>query len=126
MSRSQARLAWVGFFAVIGGAGLATAAGLVARDSSPGLLVVAWVIGAFLGSVWAWSDDVDARELRFTRDGWSRDGWSVLGWMSVFLLPPLGAALGLVLRARGSAQGIPMIAASVATFAAYAALAQLV
>lgn len=121
MSRSQARLAWVGFFAVVGGAGLATAAGLVARDTSPALLVVAWLIGAFLGSVWAWSDDVDARELRFTRDG-----WSVLGWMSVFLLPPLGAVLGLVLRARGSSQGIPMIAASVAAFAAYVALAQLV
>jgi predicted membrane channel-forming protein YqfA (hemolysin III family) len=121
MSRSQARLAWVGFFAVVGGAALASLAGLLARDTSSGLLVVAWVIGAFLGSIWAWSDDVDARELRFTRDG-----WTVLGWMCVFLLPPLGVALGLVLRARGSSQGTPMIAVSVAAFAAYSIFAQVI
>jgi hypothetical protein len=121
MNRSQVRVAWVGFFAVTGGAALASLAGLVARDDSPGLLAVVWVIGAFLGSIWAWSDDVDARELRFTRDG-----WSVLGWIVVFLLPPLGVVFGLVLRARGSSQGVPMIAASLAAFAAYSILAQLV
>jgi hypothetical protein len=121
VSRSQARVAWVAFFAVCGGAFLASIAGLVARDSSAGLLTVAWVIGAFLGSMWAWSDDVDARELRFTRDG-----WSVLGWMCVFLLPPLGVVLGLVLRARGSSQGVPMIAASVTALGAYALLARIV
>jgi hypothetical protein len=121
MSRSQLRVAWVGFFAVVGGAALASLAGLVARDASAGLLVVAWVIGAFLGGIWVWSDDVRARELRFTRDG-----WSVLGWMCVFLLPPLGLVLGLVLRARGSSQGAPMIAASIAALGAYSILAQLV
>ena len=107
MSRSQVRIAWVAFFAVIGGATLASVAGLVAQDASSGLLATTWVIGAFLGSIWAWSDDVDARELRFTRDG-----WSVLGWMCVFLLPPLGVVVGLVLRARRrTCNGDPMIAA---------------
>jgi hypothetical protein len=121
MSRSQVRVAWVGFFAVVGGAALASFAGLLAHDSSPGLLVVAWVIGAFLGGVWVLSPDPDAGELRFTSDG-----WSVLGWMCAFLLPPLGVIIGLVLRARGSSQGFPMIAASIAAFAAYSILAQLV
>ena len=79
------------------------------------------MIGAFLGSLWAWSDDPRAKELSFTNDG-----WSVVGWMVAFLLPPLGVVLGLVLRARGSSQGTPMIAVSVATFAAYLILARLV
>jgi hypothetical protein len=119
MSRSQARVAWVAFFAVTGGAALASLAGLVAREDSPGLLAVAWVIGAFLAGIWVWSDDPEARELRFTQDG-----WSVLGWMCAFLLPPVGLLLGLILRARGSPQGVPMIAASIGAFAAYSILAQ--
>jgi hypothetical protein len=121
MGRSQARLGWVGFFSVVGGAVLATLAGLIAHDRSAPLLAVTWVIGAFLGSIWAWSDDAEARELRFTGDG-----WSILGWMCVFLLPPAGIVLGLVLRTRGSSQGMPMVAVSLAALAAYAALARLV
>ena len=121
MTRPQVHLAWVAFFAVVGGSALATLAGLLAKDTAPALLAVAWVIGAFLGSLWTWSGDPRARELTFTSDG-----WTIVGWMVAFLFPPLGVVLGLVLWARGSSQGIPMVVASVGISAAYFVLARLV
>src|SRR5688572_18604882 len=118
MTSEQSRIAWMGFFAVVGGSALASLAGAIADDTSSALLAVTWGIGAFLAALWVWSDDVDAREFRFTRDG-----WSALGWICAFLFPPAGILLGIVLHARRSAQGRPMVLASLAALAGYAILA---
>jgi cytochrome bd-type quinol oxidase subunit 2 len=81
----------------------------------------AWFVGASLGALVAWSEPVETADVRFTRDG-----WSVLGWLCVFLLPVVGIALGLLLRARGSRQGLPMVVVSVAAIGLYALLVQIV
>ena len=50
----------------------------------------------------------------------------MLGWFTVFLLPPLGFVIGMVLHARENPHGAPMMLVSLAALAAYAGLALLV
>jgi hypothetical protein len=120
MSRSQARAAWIAIFSIAAGSALAAATGLLVNGASPGAVAIAWFIGASASATWVWSDHVKPNEFRFTSEG-----WSVLGWLAAVLFPPLGVVIGMVLRTRGSTQGIPMIAASLALFAVYAVAATL-
>lgn len=129
MDQSQKRVAWIAAYAVLGAAMFSSVAGRIASEHSVGLLIGTWIMGALAGSLFAWRVGEKAQtlhiptkhDLRFTRDG-----WSALAWLSVFIVPPVGVVLGVWLRARGSAQGGPMILASTAAMAIYLTLAMAV
>jgi hypothetical protein len=117
MTDRDARSAWIAFFAATGGSALAVP---VALAFEPSLVVVAllWFVGATSAAFWVWMDDVSPNEFRFTREG-----ASVLGWLLVFFVPLGGLVIGLVLRARGDVQGLPMAAVSTGLIGVYATLA---
>ena len=121
MSRSHVRAVWIGFFAVLGGSTLAALVGVIVDGITAAALALLWLLGAGLTAAVAWNDAVDTADLRFTADG-----WTLLAWVGVFLLPPLGIVLGLILHVRGNAQGMPMVQVSLAVIALYALLAKLV
>lgn len=118
MTSSQNRAARVAFFAVLGASVASVAFGLLADASNPAAIMVVWFAGAMVGLVASWDFEAVRAEMRFTSDG-----WSLLGWLCVFFMPIVGIVIGGVLRARGSAQGLPMVGASLAALALYAAFA---
>ena len=117
MRRALPRTGWIALLAVVGGSACAAAVGAIAVPS-PAVVALCWFVGASVAALWAWYDDVSTNEFAFTADG-----ALLLCWLSVFLLPPLGAVLGVALWSRGETQGRTMLLASVAALGAYAAIA---
>lgn len=117
MREALPRTGWIAFLAVAGGSACAAAVGAIAVPS-PTVVALCWFLGASAAALWGWYDDASTDEFAFTADG-----ARMLCWLSVFLLPPLGAVLGVALWSRDEGEGRTMLVASVVALTAYAAIA---